>query len=155
MNKGSIVTFEELLNSLALDTHLDIRDATKSGGCTIRFDQHINITLERHDKWVYLFSPVMSILNSLPEDFFSSLLQIHLFGLATHHCWFGYDAGGQRVLLFYPLDLESSTSETAMDRIETFVDQVQYWQENLPNIASALKPPQEARMVAERFKRKW
>nr|WP_253073429.1 type III secretion system chaperone [Sodalis ligni] len=63
------MTFEELLNSLALDTHLDIHDATESGGCTIRFDQHINITLERHDKWVYLFSPVMPILHSLPEDF--------------------------------------------------------------------------------------
>ena len=147
--------FEELLHALALDTHLDIHKAIESGGCTINFDQHINVTFEHHDNWVYLFSPVMQITHPLSEDFFPSLLQIHLFGLATHHCWFGFDAGGQRVLLFYPLDLESSTPKNAMNRIETFVDQVQYWQQNLPNIASALKPKQEALLTAERFKRKW
>lgn len=94
------MTFSELLNLFSTDDYINIGDAAVSGGCTICFDQDIDITFEYHDNHVYLFSPVMQITEILSDNFFASLMQIHLFGVATSRCWFGYDAGGQRILLF-------------------------------------------------------
>ncbi len=143
--------FPELLKLLSAETHLDINEAIHSGGCTIRFDNNIDITFEYHDVHVYLFSPVMRITQVLPDDFFASLLQIHLFGVATSRCWFGYDAGGQRVLLFCLFDLDSIEPDKAMERIETLVEQVQYWQENLPKIGQLSSINQGAFSATQHF----
>ncbi|HEY0211747.1 type III secretion system chaperone [Acerihabitans sp.] len=134
------MTFSELLNLFSADGYINIGDAAVSGGCTICFDQDIDITFEYHDNHVYLFSPVMQITEILSDDFFASLMQIHLFGVATSRCWFGYDAGGQRVLLFCLFDLDIIAPESAMKHIETLVDQVQYWRENLSKISRLTKP---------------
>ncbi|WP_253382563.1 type III secretion system chaperone [unidentified bacterial endosymbiont] len=135
------MTFSELLQSLNADAHFNINDALQSGGCTMRFDDNIDITFENHDSYVYLFSPVMQITQPLSDDFFASLLQIHLFGIATHRCWFGYDAGGQRIILFCLMDLALLSTEAALKGVETLVDQAQYWKENLPKIGQAAQPP--------------
>ncbi|CAK8738407.1 hypothetical protein SODG_002067 [Sodalis praecaptivus] len=63
------MTFAELLQLLNADAHLDINAAIESGGCTIRYDDHIDITLENHESHVYLFSPVMQTTQTLTDDF--------------------------------------------------------------------------------------
>jgi hypothetical protein len=78
-------------------------------------------------------------------------LQIQLFGVATNRCWFGYDAGGQRVLLFCLIDIDNITPEFAMERIEALVDQVQYWQEALPSIGQLAMPKQVAHSPTKNF----
>ncbi|CAM3443754.1 MULTISPECIES: type III secretion system chaperone [Yersinia] len=147
------MTFPELLKLLSTGTNLDLGTAAKSGGCTIQFDKNIDVTFENHDNNLYLFSPVMNITSVLSEDFFASLLQIQLFGIATNRCWFGYDAGGQRVLLFCLFDLNKMTPEDAIERIEVLVDQVQYWQQNLPQIAKLSDTHSGAYRVNDSFQR--
>ncbi|AHF77028.1 hypothetical protein Sant_1978 [Sodalis praecaptivus] len=147
------MTFAELLQSLNADAHLDINAAIESGGCTIRYDDHIDITLENHESHVYLFSPVMQTTQTLTDDFFASLMQIHLFGIATNRCWFGYDAGGQRVILFCLIDLTTLSADAALGRIEILIDQVQYWKENLPHIGQATQATSLDATAGQRFKR--
>lgn len=143
--------FSDLLHMLAAESHLDLNEAANSGGCTLRFDNNIEMTLEHHDSHVYLFAPVMQITDMLADDFFASLLQIQLFGVATNRCWFGYDAGGQRVLLFCLIDIDNITPEFAMERIEALVDQVQYWQEALPSIGQLAMRQQVAHSPTKNF----
>lgn len=78
----------------------------------------------------------MRTADILSDDFFASLLEIHLFGVTTERCWFGFDASGNQVILFHMLTLENMDAETAIKRIETLITQVQYWQEHLPKIAN-------------------
>lgn len=143
--------FSDLLHMLSAESHLDLNEAANSGGCTLRFDNNIEMTFEHHDGHVYLFAPVMQITEVLTDDFFASLLQIQLFGVATNRCWFGYDAGGQRVLLFCLFDLADIAPETAMERIEALVDQVQYWQETLPDIGQLAAPKPVAHTPTKNF----
>jgi|SRR5476649_2648474 len=128
------MTFSELLQLLSAETRLDLNEAINSGGCTLCFDQQIEITFEHHDNHVYLFATVMQIQGRLNDDLFACLLQIQLFGVATDRCWFGYDAGGQRIMLFSLLDLDRTAPDHAIARIEALAGQVQYWQENLPGL---------------------
>ncbi|BAE74751.1 hypothetical protein SG1476 [Sodalis glossinidius str. 'morsitans'] len=153
LTRDNAMTFSELLQSLNADAHLNINDALQSGGCTIRFDDNIDITFENHDSHVYLFSPVMQITQPLSDDFFASLLQIHLFGIATHRCWFGYNAGGQRIILFCLMDLALLSAEAALKCVETLIDQAQYWKENLPQIGQATQASLLDASAGQRFKR--
>ncbi|ASV33003.1 hypothetical protein BJP41_07440 [Candidatus Williamhamiltonella defendens] len=77
-------------------------------------DAHIDITFEYHNHHVYFFSPVMQITKPLSGSFFSSLLQIHLFGIAKNHCWFGYDTTSQHVILFCLIALDILTPDAAL-----------------------------------------
>ncbi|PIJ52034.1 hypothetical protein BL250_02115 [Erwinia sp. OLTSP20] len=131
------MTFLEILKLINTDAHFDTQAAVESGGCTICFDDHIEITFENHENHLYLFSPVMQVTQPLSPEFFSSLLQMQLFGIATNRCWFGYDAGGQRVILFCLIELSTQTADASLKRIEILVEQVRYWKENLPQIAQA------------------
>lgn len=148
------MTFNELLNLLTTEAHLDMSEAINSNGCTICFDKQINITFEYHNGQLYMFSPVMHITGALSDDFFASLLQIHLFGVATSRCWFGYDAGGQRIMLFLLLDLDNLIGNQALERIEALVDQVQYWQEALPKIGQLSQPVQDTFSATTGFNRR-
>lgn len=141
--------FNEFLHSISkkIKAPLDINEAVKAGRCTVVFDKRIALSLEYQDKGgkdgkdkrVYMFAPVMQITQALPENFFVSLLQIHLFGIVTHNCSFGYDAGGQRVLLFRVLPLEDNKPEKALEQFTDMVNQVEYWQDNLPIVARSLQ----------------
>ncbi len=142
--------FSQLLHAISLETHLDLKAAVDSGGCTVVFDKRIELTLEHHNNRVYLFSPVMQITQSLPDNFFASLLQIHLFGLATRHCTFGYDAGGQRILLFCGLALDIHTQQQVMEQISHLVDQAEYWQENLPVVLKSLQSSASSNFAEKR-----
>lgn len=128
------MTFDELLHTISADKHLDLSEAVRSGGCALRFDHSIDINFECQGSTVYLFSPLMSVSKSLPEGFFASLLQIHLFGVATERCWFGFDASEQRVILFCLLPMENLEPVNAIKRIETLIEQVRYWREILPSV---------------------
>ncbi|WP_234809507.1 type III secretion system chaperone [Candidatus Williamhamiltonella defendens] len=70
--------------------------------------------LPNHNHHVYFFSPVMQITKPLSGSFFSSLLQIHLFGIAKNHCWFGYDTTSQHVILFCLIALDILTPDAAL-----------------------------------------
>ncbi|MEA9391149.1 type III secretion system chaperone [Acerihabitans sp. TG2] len=133
---------------------MDLDEAIKSGGCSLCFDGNINLTFEHHNNQVYLFSPVMTIQERLSDDFFACLLQIQLFGVATNRCWFGYDAGGQRIMLFCLLDLDNTTPDHAIARIEALVDQVQYWQENLPQISQTTTGHSSEFLASDNFQRR-
>ncbi|MBT9433276.1 type III secretion system chaperone [Candidatus Sodalis endolongispinus] len=132
------MTFEQLLHVLSVETHLNLDEAIDSGGCTLEFDKNIRVTLEHHNGCVYIFSPVMAITGELSGDFFASLLQVQLFGIATHRCWFGYDVGGQRIILFFLMDLAYNSAQSALENIENLIDQSHYWLKNLPDIACHL-----------------
>ncbi|WP_187153356.1 type III secretion system chaperone [Candidatus Arsenophonus triatominarum] len=134
------------------DTHINISSAIQNGGCTIRFDDSIDINLEYHNNHVYLFSTVMQIMKPLSDNFFASILQIHLFGIATNRCWFGYDAGGQRVILFCLIDLSVLSAESALMHVETLIEQTEYWQENLPKISQITQEPSKEDIINKRFK---
>ncbi len=132
------MTFAELLQAISADMHVDLNKAVDSGGCAIRFENNVAINIECQNDEVYLFSPVMRTADILSDDFFASLLQIHLFGVATERCWFGFDASGNQVILFHMITLSNMDTATVIKRIETLITQVQYWQENLPKIANRM-----------------
>ncbi|AHF73895.1 hypothetical protein SOPEG_1927 [Candidatus Sodalis pierantonius str. SOPE] len=132
------MTFEQLLQVLSVETHLNLDEAIDSGGCTLEFDKNIRVTLEHHNGCVYIFSPVMAITGELSGEFFASLLQVQLFGIATHRCWFGYDVGGQRIILFFLMDLAYNSAQSALENIENLIDQSHYWLKTLPDIACHL-----------------
>lgn len=135
------MTFAELLQAISADTHIDLNKAIDSGGCAIRFENKVELNIECHNDEAYLFSPVMRTADILSDDFFASLLQIHLFGVATERCWFGFDASGNQVILFHLLVLDNMAAETAIKSIDTLITQVQYWQEHLPKIANRATRP--------------
>lgn len=134
----ALMDFAQLLEALSRATKLNIKDAAKTGGCTIRFDPDIELAIEHHANQVYLFSTVMKITGTLSEKFFSSLLKIHLFGIATGQCSFGYDAEGQRILLFHVLALEKNTVEQAIKQINTMVSEAEYCKKTLPMMVNPL-----------------
>lgn len=135
------MTFAELLQAISVDAHVDINKAVDSGGCAIRFGNDVELNIECHTDNVYLFSPVIRTVDILCDGFFASLLQIHLFGVATERCWFGFDASGNQVILFHLLSLDNMDAETSVKCIDIFITQAQYWQEHLPKIANrALQP---------------
>lgn len=144
------MTFAELLQAMSADMHVDINKAVDSGGCAIRFENNVELNIECHNDEAYLFSPVMRTAERLSDDFFASLLQIHLFGVATERCWFGFDASGNQVILFHLLTLDNMDAETAIKRIDTLITQVQYWQEHLPNIANRASRPSIAQTTISR-----
>lgn len=135
------MTFAELLQAISADTHIDLNKAIDSGGCAIRFENNVELNIECHNDEAYLFSPVMRTTDILSDDFFASLLQIHLFGVATERCWFGFDASGNQVILFHLLALDNMAAETAIKRIDTLITQVKYWQEHLPKIVNRASRP--------------
>lgn len=148
------MTFSELLHLISAETHLDLDDTQTSGGCTLRFDTAIEMTLEHQNDLVYMYSPVLQFTQPVADDFFASLMQIHLFGLATNRSWFGYDAGGQRVILFSVMELDQLTADSAVERIEALLDQVQYWQEFLPTLGQVGQPERVALKATDAFQRR-
>jgi len=131
--------FAQFLNALGASARLDVGAAAESGGCTLRFDQHLEVTLEHSpdDACVQVFAPVLSltgIQGPAREKLLSALLQLHLFGMATGGAYFGLDPALDRVIFFMTVPLEGQTPEQAVATFERFVNQLDRWQGNLLNV---------------------
>ncbi|KML37866.1 hypothetical protein VL15_38840 [Burkholderia cepacia] len=134
------MSFQTFLQSLGAAAHVDIRVAEQSGGCTICFDEHLEVVFE-HDvqKDVVRVFATVFWLDSLRQDARSRLcellLQLHLFGLSTDGNYFGYDPQLERVILFrnIPLVVEDIVAVT---EVESFVNQLERWQKGLLDYVS-------------------
>lgn len=128
--------FANFLDALGVAARLDVRAAVQAGGCTLNFDQRLEVTIEHsaEDRVVQVFAPVLSlagVVGESREKLLATLLQLHLFGMATGGAYFGFDPALDRVILFMTLHLDQQTPEQAVAAFEMFVNQLDRWQANL------------------------
>lgn len=136
------MNFSELLSALGMETKLDLSAAVKAGGCTIQFDQNLDLVLEADTDsgQVQMYVAVAQVPATSRENFFSALLQLHLFGLATDGGIFGLDAQLDRVLFFKTLPLPQLDRAGALRQIEVFVNQAERWRDRLVEVAAKMAP---------------
>jgi hypothetical protein len=134
------MSFHTFLESLGAAAHLDVAAAAQAGGCTIKFDQRMEVVFE-HDpqrELVQVFGTVLAT-EGMPPDargrLAETLLQLHLFGLATDGSHFGYDPQLARVILFRTLSL-SMDDAALVSAVESFVNQLERWQAHLLDFVS-------------------
>ncbi len=134
------MSFQTFLQALGAAAHLDVSAAAQAGGCTIRFDERMEVVFE-HDPpqdAVQVFATVLQVAGMLPEQrgkLFEALLQLHLLGLATGGCHFGWDPQLSRVLLFRTIALAQGDA-AAVAAVEAFVHQLERWQARLLDYVS-------------------
>lgn len=131
------MTFQDLLIHLGMETHLDLSEANKTGACTIQFDGDLDLSLE-HDEDTGNLIMLVEIMRVPQENraaFFSALMQLHLFGVATDGGVFGHDAQQDNILFFKTIALGYMNPEAALQQIENFVNQAQRWRTGLPESA--------------------
>ncbi|MFL1089443.1 type III secretion system chaperone, partial [Acinetobacter baumannii] len=80
-----------------------------------------------------MFAPVLLLppSGSSREAVLQTLLQAHLFGMATHGAYFGLDPQLSRVILFKTLELDHLDEQTAIASIESLVNDLERWQQAL------------------------
>lgn len=129
------MSFENFLHSLGAAEYLDIAAAVRAGGCSIRFDSKYDVVFE-HDprkEHVMVCAEVTQVGHlglQAKQDFFATLLQLHMFGMATNDCYFGYDPQLARVMLFRNIDLEKDVQH-GIQGVEIFLNELERWQKGL------------------------
>ena len=147
--------FAQFLNSLGAAARLDVGAAVQAGGCTLNFDQRLEVTLEHSEdtQQVQVYAPVLSltgIIGEAREKLLATLLQLHLFGMATGGAYFGFDPALDRVILFMTVNLDQQTPEQGVAAFEMFVNQLDRWQANLLQVVqrgSGSAPAHEPAML--------
>ncbi|WP_187394907.1 type III secretion system chaperone [Pigmentiphaga aceris] len=136
------MNFAQLLTALSMETHLDLQAAVAAGGCTIKFDQNVELSIESEADTglVQLYVVVAEPPAINRETFFAALLQLHLFGVATGGGVFGFDPQLGRVLFFKTLDLALLDEAAALKQLEVFVNQAEHWRARLLDVTSNLAP---------------
>ena len=122
-------------------TKLELNDQEKSGGCTIHFGSNLDVVFESTEdkKNIHFFSQVLKLditAERTRSRLFSALLQLHLLGIATENCYFGFDPDLDRIILFRTLILENLGAEQAVRAVEEFVNQLERWQGELLNVVA-------------------
>ncbi|WP_186332343.1 type III secretion system chaperone [Bordetella genomosp. 13] len=136
------MTFAQLLAALGMETKLDLNAAVQTGGCTIQFDQSLELTLEfeADSGNLQLYVTAAQAPPTNREAFFAALLQLHLFGMATEGGVFGFDPQLDRVLFFKTLSLPSLDEAAALGQVEVFVNQAERWRARLLDIVARVTP---------------
>ena len=88
-------------------TKLELKNQAKSGGCTIHFGSNLDVVFESSEdkKNVHFFSQVLKLditTDRTRSQLFSVLLQLHLLGIATENCYFGFDPDLDRIIFLRP-----------------------------------------------------
>lgn len=140
-----MLNFSQLLTAIGAAVHLDTAAAAADGGCTLSFDGKLDITFElsKDQQSVYVFAPVLHLpaAGTVRETVLQTLLQIHLFGVATNGSYFGTDPQLNRVILFKTLELKHLDEAAALTSIEGFVNDVERWQRALLDLVLRVQPP--------------
>lgn len=136
------MTFSELMVHLGMETKLDLAAATQAGGCIIQFDEKLEIVFESNADtgMVQMYIAIAQVPATNRENFFATLLQLHLFGLATDGAFFGFDPQLNRVLFFKPLPLSLLNPADALERVESFVNQAERWRDRLLEVVAKMAP---------------
>ncbi len=136
------MTFSELMVQLGMETKLDLAAATQAGGCTIQFAEKLEIVFESDDDTgiLQMYIAIAQAPASNRENFFSALLQLHLFGLATDGAFFGFDPALDRVLFFKTLPLSLLDPTGALEQVESFVNQAERWRDRLVDVVATMTP---------------
>jgi hypothetical protein len=120
-------------------TKLELKDQANSGGCTIHFGSNLDVVFESTEdkKNIHFFAQVLKLditAERTRSRLFSTLLQLHLLGIATENCYFGFDPDLDRIILFRTLALENLLAQQAVQAVEEFVNQLERWQGELLNV---------------------
>jgi hypothetical protein len=136
------MTFSELLVQLGMETKLDLSAAAAAGGCTIQFDKNLEVVLEADAQTgaVQMYIAIVQAPTTNRENFFASLLQLHLFGMATDGAVFGFDPQLNRVLFFKTLPLSLMDADAALKQVEAFVNQAERWRDRLLDVVAKMAP---------------
>ena len=138
-----MLNFSQLLAALGAAVHIDTAAAVTDGGCTLAFDGKLEVTFElsKDERSVYVFAPVLALPPSgnARETVLQTLLQIHLFGMATNGCYFGLDPKLSRVILFKTLELDHLDDKSALAGIEAFVNDIERWQKAMLDLVVRLQ----------------
>jgi hypothetical protein len=136
------MNYANLLTELGMETRLDLAEAVRDGTCTIEFDGSLQVTLEAGDSdgesqsVAYIHAVIGEAPTTGAETLFGRLLQIHLFGFATAHGTFSFQADSRQILFFRTLKLAKLSQAEAINDITSFVDQALRWREHLPRLAT-------------------
>ncbi|MBK4734604.1 type III secretion system chaperone [Noviherbaspirillum pedocola] len=96
---------------------------------TLEFDGRFNITMElpESSEKAYFHAPILFVPKENRASIFARALQAQMFFLATEGNAFGYDMKRDSLLLFRVLELPNLSSESLLETIESFVNQVEQW----------------------------
>lgn len=138
--------FTQFLQAIGAASKLDVNAAVRAGGCTLRFDDRLEVIFEwqREAGRVQIFGTVLSLAGQSEASrmlLYAAALQLHAFGAATSSCFFGLDTEGDRLILFRTVELEGLSNRAAEAQVEALVNQLGVWQSRLAQAAERLKPP--------------
>jgi len=128
--------FEEFLRVLGLDRKLDLAEATKTGACSIQFDNKITISIENDEK--RCSSHAYCVIGKAPlkqrDALFAMFLQAHMFGIATDGCSFGFQPQSNQIILFTSINMAVIDNQMVIQQLESLVNQSIRWSNYLPEL---------------------
>jgi hypothetical protein len=138
--------FSSFLQEIGAAAHLDTSAAAQAGGCTIVFSATMEVTFEHDAKTqvVQVFAPVLAAGEwpvELRARILASVLELHLFGLATDGNYFGFDSQLDRIMFFRSIALPGLAPAQAVQAVESFVNQLERLQSHLARAAVAQAAP--------------
>ncbi len=145
--------FSSFLQAIGAATRLDTGAAAQAGGCSIVFSETMEVTFEHDAKTqiVQVFAPVIPVGQwslDLRARMLSSVLQLHLFGMATDGNYFGFDPQLDRIVLFRSIALDTLEPAQAVQAVESFVNHLERWQAHLVRVSVTQSPPAELTVPA-------
>ncbi len=133
-----MIEFRGFLDALGAQARLDVAEAAATGGCTLEFDGGLEVTFELAPggSMVHVYSTLLTIAPGAGrEAMLATVLQLHLFGMATQDCYFGLDPQHDRVILFKTVDLALHDEGSALQAVENLVNQAERWKSALLEFA--------------------
>lgn len=111
---------------------------SKQRGATLEFDGRFDVTIElpEFEERAYFHAPILSLTKNDRDSIFAHALQTQMFFLATEGNAFGYDMKGNCLILFRVLDLPNLSSESLIESIDSFVNQVERWAHYFSNLSA-------------------
>ncbi len=139
-----MIEFRGFLDALGAQTRLDVAEAAASGGCTLEFDGGLEVTFElaSGERAVHVYAAILTLAPGAGrEPMLATVLQLHLFGMATQDCYFGLDAQHDRLILFKTVDLALHDEGSALQAVENLVNQAERWKVALQEFAQKAGKP--------------
>ncbi len=139
-----MIEFRGFLDALGAQTRLDVAEAAASGGCALEFDGGLEVTFELApgERAVHVYAAILTLAPGAGrEPMLATVLQLHLFGMATQDCYFGLDTQHDRLILFKTVDLALHDEGSAVQAVENLVNQAERWKVALQEFAQKAGTP--------------
>lgn len=135
---------EELIHNLLKDIELDVKPS-KLDPLTYRIDltPDLSITIKATDPGYYMQIEIDRVPERETETLFLTLMEANLLGQGTGGGVLGISAGGNRIVLSRRI-LHDLTYREFKEKMEEFVNYVEFWRMEIQSHAEKKKRPENA-----------